>query len=129
MTDGIRQVGLPHSATAVDEQGVERRVTGLLGDSQTGRAREFIRFARDERVKSIELVQLRVEVLRVLLRVHRLLRGRMRARPRRRQHGSCPGGRINQHSVFETGTLSEHAINSRGEKRNIILLNILRHKL
>ncbi len=51
--DSAREMGLAHSAASVDKERIERRVTRLFGDRQTGRAGEFVRLAGYERVKRI----------------------------------------------------------------------------
>ena len=53
VSDSIGEVCLPHSASAIYKKRVESRRTGLLGDSDTRRTRQFVGFSGNERVKGI----------------------------------------------------------------------------
>ena len=59
---GIRQMGLSYSATAVDKQRIEGRITGLFGDRHTRSTRQLIGLAAHKRIKGIERIELGVEM-------------------------------------------------------------------
>ena len=93
ITDRISEVGLTYSTASVDKERVESRSTGLLSDSQTGRARQFIRFSGNERVEGIECVQLRLKRSIRHVLVHRQrVDSTINRLSCRRQTGSCTGG-------------------------------------
>ena len=123
-------MSFPHSAAAVDEQRIESRRTRLLGYRDTGGTGQFVRLTCHERVKRIERVELRVKIgdLTWVAR-HQLTIVRMLQAVGRRQIGGSTGSGVNQHTVLETCALTKNAIDSRREQRDIILLDILRHKL
>ena len=63
MTYRTREVRLTHSTATVDEERVESRVSGLLGDGQSCCTCQFVRFTRDERVEGLEVIEGRQVVL------------------------------------------------------------------
>ena len=119
VADGIGQVRLTHSATSVDEQRVKGRTARLLSNRHTCRTRQLIRLARNKRIKRILRIQLRFKRVGYCLLPEQRLRtcGLLSGR---RKHRSGSRSRINQHTVFQLGTLTKHAV---------ILLNVLRHEL
>ena len=128
ISDGVCQVGLSYSATAIDEERVESCVARLFGNRYAGCTCQFIRFSRYKRIKGIIGIELGVEVIRTDRRVINYM-VRLRLCARGRKHGSCSGGGVNQDAVLEMGALPEDADDGCGEERYIVLLYIFRDEL
>ena len=127
ISDRVCEVGLPHSASAIDEERVEGCISRLFSDSQSGSTRQLIRLSGHEGIEGIEVVQLRVKIL--VLPNSPQHRHRLRHSPGRRQFRSGSRSRINEYTVLQFGSRPEDTYDSRREERQIILLNILRYEL
>ena len=75
-SDGIDEVRFSHAAGSVEEEGVEGRFSGVVGDTESHASRESVADALDEVLKRVAHVQLRVQrrqssLVNALLRVSR----------------------------------------------------------
>ena len=114
VADGIGQMGLTYSATAVDKQRVEGREAGLLSDSHTGSTCQLVGLSRYERLKGIKRVELRFEILlavrlRLIAAASLLLEKVFLLRTGRRDIGSRAGGGVDEDAILKLGTAAEYA--------------------
>ena len=128
ITDSVCQMGFPYSASSIDEERVEGRVSGLARNRHSGSTRQFVRLSRNKRIKRIEGVELGLEVVPLTRHIINN-RFRLRLRSRGRQLCSSAGSRVNEYAVLQMRTLTENTDDGRGENLEVVFLNILRHEL